>query len=138
MGAGLFPSRGPSLVLGGLIWLACPYLIHSIISWGRGSPNSLNRAQEELFRRTIGCWRLVYNLCLEQKNEYLRRGRRKRFFRFPPVLRLISSSTSKQRLGRAHRSVDAAELIELTTRPFGSITVSITWMTPFDCLTSAW
>ncbi|SPP92976.1 helix-turn-helix domain-containing protein [Bradyrhizobium vignae] len=45
-------------------------------------------AQEELFRRTIGCCRRVYNLCLEQKNEYLRR--RKSLSKFDQIKELTA------------------------------------------------
>ncbi|SPP92869.1 RNA-guided endonuclease InsQ/TnpB family protein [Bradyrhizobium vignae] len=45
-------------------------------------------AQEKLFGRTIGCCRLVYNLCLEQKNEYLRR--RKSLSKFDQIKELTA------------------------------------------------
>jgi transposase len=34
-----------------------------------------DRDQESLFRKTIGCCRFVYNLCLEQESTFGRRGR---------------------------------------------------------------
>jgi putative transposase len=49
-----------------------------------------NATQEELFRRTVGCCRLVYNLCLDQKTLERERSRPRKLSQFDQIKELTA------------------------------------------------
>src|SRR5258707_9939210 len=61
--------------------------------------------QEVLFRRTIGCCRLVYNLCLDQKKLERERSDPRRLTAFDQIKELTALSATRSFCGRYHTTL---------------------------------